>query len=156
MTKVPCVIQYAVKPCARAAPISDTAVSFIPKAMPFLVECPYPSRDTARIPYLLEFFGTFRHCEPSGELPSNFPLHRYPKDIWPGHKPPNHTVGAGEANGVGGEEEEEEQLEFFCDACDETIPNGVERMECAVCPDEFCLCHRCYDEGEVRGTAVVP
>ena len=23
-------------------------------------------------------------------------------------------------------------------------------MECAVCPDEFCLCHSCYDEGEVR------
>ncbi|CAM9237832.1 unnamed protein product, partial [Hapterophycus canaliculatus] len=43
----------------------------------------------------------------------------------------------------------EEQLEFFCDGCDETIPNGVERMECPVCPDEFCLCHGCYDEGEV-------
>eukprot|EP00752_Nemacystus_decipiens_P012839 g11370.t1 len=76
--------------------------------------------------------------------------HRYPKDIWPGHKPPNHIAGVGGANVAGGTgAEEEEQLEFFCDACDETIPNGVERMECAVCPDEFCLCHRCYDEGEV-------
>ena len=91
-------------------------------------------------------------------LPSTiFPFHRYPKDIWPGHKPPNHTAGVGEANGIGGEgaAEEEEQLEFFCDACDETIPTGVERMECAVCPDEFCLCHRCFDEGEVRGSAVI-
>lgn len=79
-----------------------------------------------------------------------FPLHRYPKDIWPGHKPPNYTAGAGDANGFGGAGAAEEQLEFFCDGCDETIPSGVERMECAVCPDEFCLCHGCYDEGEVR------
>ncbi|CAM9979402.1 unnamed protein product [Pylaiella littoralis] len=76
--------------------------------------------------------------------------HRYPKDIWPGHKPPNHTLGVKEANGGGGAGvAAEEQLEFFCDGCDETIPNGIERMECAVCPDEFCLCHGCYDEGEV-------
>ncbi|CAM9483389.1 unnamed protein product [Ectocarpus fasciculatus] len=78
-------------------------------------------------------------------------VHRYPKDIWPGHKPPNHVVGAEGANdGEGaGRAGDEEQLEFFCDGCDETIPSGVERMECAVCPDEFCLCHGCYDEGEV-------
>lgn len=93
----------------------------------------------------------FRDLAPCA-LPSIFLLHRYPKDIWPGHKPPNHAAGVGEANGAGVEGAEEEQLEFFCDACDETIPNGVERMECAVCPDEFCLCHGCYDEGEVRGT----
>eukprot|EP00903_Cladosiphon_okamuranus_P012769 g11937.t1 len=87
---------------------------------------------------------------PPPETPPPLPrAHRYPKDTWPGHKPPNHSTGGGETNGVGGEGAEEEQLEFFCDACDETIPTGVERMECAVCPDEFCLCHRCYDEGEV-------
>lgn len=56
----------------------------------------------------------------------------------------------GEGNGDGDKgETEEEQLEFFCDRCDETIPSGVERMECVVCPDEFCLCQACYDEGEV-------
>ncbi|CAM9197701.1 unnamed protein product [Ectocarpus sp. 12 AP-2014] len=83
---------------------------------------------------------------PSGE--GEHVTHRYPKDIWPGHKPPNHIVG-GEGASDGERAGDEEQLEFFCDGCDETIPSGVERMECAVCPDEFCLCHACYDEGEV-------
>ncbi len=77
------------------------------------------------------------------------PFERYPKDVWPGHKPPNHVVGVGDANGDGGKDADGEQFEFFCDGCDETIASGVERMECAVCPDEFCLCHSCYDEGEV-------
>lgn len=44
---------------------------------------------------------------------------------------------------------ETELLEFFCDNCDETIPAGVERMECPVCPDEYCVCLACYDEAEV-------
>lgn len=83
----------------------------------------------------------FATCNP-------LPLYRYPKDIWPGHKPPNQIVG-GEGASDGERAGDEEQLEFFCDGCDETIPSGVERMECAVCPDEFCLCHACYDEGEV-------
>ncbi|CAN0294072.1 unnamed protein product [Ectocarpus sp. 12 AP-2014] len=83
---------------------------------------------------------------PSGE--GEHATHRYPKDIWPGHKPSNHIVG-GEGASDGERAGDEEQLEFFCDGCDETIPSGVERMECAVCPDEYCLCHACYDEGEV-------
>lgn len=76
---------------------------------------------------------------------------RYPKDIWPGHKPPSQTSDRSfkEMPHGGKGETEEGLLEFFCDRCDETIPNGVERMECVVCPDEFCLCQACYDEGEV-------
>ena len=95
--------------------------------------------------------------------PINHPPRRYPKDVWPGHKPPDHDDGSASsgANGVGGggggrggEVAAGEVLEFFCDGCDDTIPTGTERMECAVCPDEFCLCHSCYDEGEVRITAI--
>lgn len=55
-----------------------------------------------------------------------------------------------EAAGGADPTEETELLEFFCDNCDETIPTGAERMECAVCADEFCLCLGCYDEAEVQ------
>lgn len=103
------------------------------------------------------------HRSPRFCLCTNYDPCRYPKDIWPGHKPPNHADGSSGANGAagdgytgqgggggGGGVAAEEVMEFFCDGCDDTIPTGTERMECAVCPDEFCLCHSCYDEGEVN------
>ena len=58
-------------------------------------------------------------------------------------------VVAREEGGDGKAGADDELMEFFCDGCDVTIPNGVERMECVVCPGEFCFCQACYDAGEV-------
>lgn len=79
---------------------------------------------------------------------------RYPKDVWPGHKPSGQAGGGNggllspQAGTKGGADAVD--YEFFCDRCDDTIPAGKERMECAVCPDDFCLCQACFDELDVR------
>ncbi|CAN0410109.1 unnamed protein product [Ascophyllum nodosum] len=94
----------------------------------------------------------------AAETPSASPT-MYPKDIWPGHKPPSQKADGSSKGGMGVVAREEggdgkagaddELMEFFCDGCDVTIPNGVERMECVVCPGEFCFCQACYDAGEL-------
>ncbi|CAM9134055.1 unnamed protein product [Choristocarpus tenellus] len=95
---------------------------------------------------------------PEGDVQAHH--HRYPKDVWPRARHPGNTKddneveddgevysGEGRGNDAGGEREEE--MEFFCDECDATVPSGEARFECAKCPDEYCVCRECYDEAEV-------
>ena len=63
--------------------------------------------------------------------------------------------GEGSADGEGDSGDDVTE-EFFCDACDKTVPlralsgpadghSGLcTRYECAICPDEFLLCGKCY------------
>jgi len=52
--------------------------------------------------------------------------------------PTSPQQGAGKAEG---DQQPEEVMEWFCDGCEDSIPD--ERWECTVCPDEFCLCGKC-------------